>query len=126
MSEYCHKKVIRLKIDEETACRLLGVNDGWGIADLLKAPFEIAPTETFFIDYNLSCSNEAEGEWGRTRSLSSSEYNKYEKLFNELFRYQLRCYPTDFRLVEYCWYSCSEAPDYFDESTYHDNFYEEV
>lgn len=126
MTECCHRKAVGFKIDEELACRLLKVNDKWSIENLLKAPFEIAPTEKLFIDYNLPCSNDAEGDWGKVRTLSTSEYSKYEKLFNELFGYQLRCYPDDFRLVEYCWYDCSEAPDYFDESTYHDDFYDEV
>lgn len=126
MSEYCHRKVVRFKIDEELACRLLNVDDRWDIEDLLKAPFEIAPTKEFFIDYNLPCSNDAEGDWGKVRTLSTSEYSKYEKLFNELFDYQLRCYPDDFRLVEYCWYDGNEAPDYFDSTTYHDDFYDEV
>ena len=126
MIECCHRKAVRFQIEEELACKLLGVNDRWNIDNLLKAPFEIAPTEKFFIDYNLPCNNEAEGDWGKVRTLSETEYGKYEKLFNELFGYQLRCYPTDFRLVEYCWYDCSEAPDYFDESTYHDDFYDEV
>ena len=126
MIECCHRKAVRFQIEEELACKLLGVNDRWDIESLLKAPFEIAPTEKFFIDYNLPCDNEAEGDWGKVRTLSASEYSKYEKLFNELFGYQLRCYPVDFRLVEYCWYDCSEAPDYFDESTCHDDFYDEV
>lgn len=124
MNEYCHRKAIRFKIDEELACKLLGVDDRWDIEELLKAPFEIAPTKEFFIDYNLPCSNDTEGDWGKTRTLYQSEYNKYEKAFNELFGYQLRCYPTDFRVVEYCWYNCNEAPCYFDEFT--DDFYKEV
>lgn len=127
MSDYCHRKVIRMKISEEEACKIFGVDDGWGVSDLLeKTEFEIAPTSDFFLDYVLSSRNDAEGDWGKVRTLSASEYSKYEKLFNELFGYQLRCYPDDFRLVEYCWYDCSEAPDYFDESTYHDDFYDEV
>lgn len=126
MIECCHRKAVRFQIEEELACKILGVDNRWDIDNLLKAPFELAPTEKFFIDYNLPCDNEAEGDWGKVRTLSASEYSKYEKLFNEVFGYQLRCYPTDFRLVEYCWYDCSEAPDYFDESTYHDDFYDEV
>lgn len=124
MGEYCHRKAVRFKIDEAIACRLLNVDDRWDIENLLKAPFEIAPTEEFFIDYNLPCSNDKEGDWGKVRTLYWSEYNKYKKLFNELFSYQLRCCSTDFRVVEYCWYDCREAPSYFDETT--DDFYKEV
>ena len=74
----------------------------------------------------MPCSNDAEGDWGKTRRLYPAEYDKYEQLFNELFGCQLNCHPSDFRLVEYCWYDCSEAPDYFDGTTYHDDFYDEV
>lgn len=123
MSEYCHRKAVRFKIDEERACKLLGVDDRWDIENLLEAPFEIAPTEEFYIDYNLPCGY-ADGDWGKSRTLRDSEFRKYEKMFNELFSYQLRLYPSDFRVVEYCWYDCSEAPDYFDETI--DDFYKEV
>ena len=51
MSEYCHRKAVRFKIDEELAYRLLKVDDRWDIEDLLKAPFEIAPTKEFFIAF---------------------------------------------------------------------------
>ena len=124
MSDYCHRKAVRFKIDEERACKLLGVADKWDLDDVLKAPFEVAPTVEFYIDYNLPCETYADGDWSKCRKLYDSEFNKYEKLFNELFSYQLRLYPTDFRVVEYCWYDCSEAPDCFDESQ--DDFYKEV
>lgn len=39
MIECCHRKAVRFKIDEELACKLLKVDDGWDIEDLLKAPF---------------------------------------------------------------------------------------
>lgn len=123
MIECCHRKAVRFKIDEERACRLFGVEDRWEIENLLNAPFEIAPTEEFYVDYNLPCSDCTEGDWGKSRTLYDSEFNKYEKLFGKLFNYQLRLYPTDFRVVEYCYYDCSEAPDYFNEP---DDFYKEV
>lgn len=126
MSDYCHKKVIRMKIDKEQACRLLKVPINLYIEDSLKYPFEVAPTEEFFIDYVLLSEDSDMDEFGRVRPLYDSEYKKYERIFNEAFGYQLRCYPSDFRVVEYCWYTCSEAPDYFNDESYHDNFYDEV
>lgn len=123
MGEYCHRKVVRLKIDEEQACKLFGVEDKWDIDNLLKAPFEIPCTDDFFIDYNLPCGY-ADGDWGKSRTLYDSEFTKYEKIFNELFSYQLRLSKDDFRVVEYCWYDCCEPQSYFDETT--DDFYQEV
>ncbi len=129
MSEYCHRKVIRMKISEEEACEIFGVemhpDVRPDIEELLEAPFELAPTAEFFIDYNLPCSNEAEGDWGKVRTLSQTEFLKYAPDFCELLNYR-GINTNELRLVEYCWYDCSEAPDYFDESTCHDDFYDEV
>ena len=127
MSEYCHRKAVRLQIDEEVAYEVFNVNDRWGVIEHLEnTQFEVAPTEQFFIDFNLPCSNEAEGEWGKTRPLTDNEYKKYCVLFHDLINGEYPILPYMLRLVEYCWYDCSEAPDYFDESTCHDDFYDEV
>lgn len=126
MSDYCHRKVIRMKISEEEACKIFEIDDKWDIMDYLeKTEFEVAPTNQFFIDYNLPCSNDAEGDWGRIRVLYFSEYMKYYSKFEELLKDRI-VKPSELRVVEYCWCDCSEAPDYFDESTYHDDFYDEV
>ena len=125
MSEYCHRKVIRMKISEEEVCKIFGVDDGWGVSDLLeKTEFEIDPTSDFFLDYVLSSRNDAEGDWGRTRRLSNAEYVKYGSKFRKLLKRRI-VMPNELRFVEYCWCDCSEAPDYFDESTYHDDFYDD-
>lgn len=126
MSDYCYRKAVRMKIDEEEACKIFNVNDSWDIAELLeKTEFEVAPTNTFFIDYNLDCSKETSGDWGRSRPLRMSEVTKYRRLFSNLLKGR-EISVKELALVEYCWYDCSEAPDYFDESTYHDDFYDEV
>jgi len=49
------------------------------------------------------------------------DFSKFRKLLKDRI-----VMPDELRLVEYCWYDCGEAPDYFDESTYHDDFYDEV
>ena len=126
MSEYCHRKAIRMKISAEEACKIFDAEDGWDIESCLTGTnFEIAPTTDFFLDYILSFKNDAEGDWGRTRQLSNTEFTKYSNRFSNLLKGR-EVKPDELRLVEYCWYDCSEAPDYFDESTYHDDFYEEV
>lgn len=127
MSEYCHRKAIRMKISEEEACKIFGVDmrpdARLDIEELLKAPFELAPTAEFFIDYNLPCSNDAEGDWGKVRALSRTEFLKYAPDFCNLLNHR-GVNMSELRLVEYCWYDCSKAPDYFDETT--DDFYKEV
>lgn len=123
MSEYCHRKAVRMKISEEEACKIFNAEDGWDIESCLTGTnFEIAPTAEFFLDYVLSSRNDAEGDWGRTRELYPSEYMKYSAKFEELLQDRI-VKPSELRLVEYCWYDCSEAPDYF---TCHDDFYDEV
>ena len=107
MSDYCHRKAIRMKISEEEACKIFGVDmcpdARLDIEELLKAPFELAPTAEFFIDYNLPCSNDAEGDWGKTRALTDNEYKKYVSLFGELINHEYPILPCMLRLVEYCW-----------------------
>lgn len=126
MSEYCHRKAVRMKISLEETCKIFEVDDKWDIMDYLeKTEFEVAPTSQFFIDYNLPCNYHSDGDWGRIRELYSGEYMKYSSKFEELLKDRI-VKPSELRLVEYSWYDCSEAPDYFDESTYHDDFYDEV
>lgn len=56
------------------------------------------------------------------RSFITFQYMKYSAKFEELLKDRI-VKPSELRLVEYCWYDCSEAPDYF---TCHDDFYDEV
>ena len=87
MSEYCYRKAVRMKVDEEEVCKIFNVNDSWDMEELLeKTEFEIAPTREFFIDYNLDCSKEANGDWGRSRPLRASEFTKYQRLFSNLLK----------------------------------------
>lgn len=80
-----------------------------------------APTEGDFIDYVLDYEYGAYGEYGKTRALYDTEKAKYLSVFQKLD-------PNvnmDFvRLVEFCWYNCSDAPDYYDDVN--DPFYDEV
>ena len=126
MSDYCHRKAVRLRIDKKTAFRIFNVSDEWDLRETLeKTPFEIAPTYELFIDYNLPVNPYGEGTWGKTRELYPAELRKYSLIFAEKFPHELLD-RNSLRLVEYCWYDGSEAPDYFDETTVHDNFYDEV
>ena len=84
--------------------------------------FSISPTETLFLDYILeSTSDEGANEYGKTRELYETEKNKYRELFQKFLP---NINMNDVRLVEFCWYNCTEAPDYYDKTT--DDFYKEV
>lgn len=86
-----------------------------------KGKFQVAPTESLFIDLVLECEWDADGEYGRTRSLTEREKAKYFMTFQQICPHVNM---DDVRLVEFCWYNCSEAPDYYNETN--DSFYDEV
>ena len=83
--------------------------------------FQIAPTEENYIDYVLDYEYDADCEYGKTRALYESEKMKYESVFQQL--------DPDInmdwvRLVEFCWYNGTDAPDYYDDAN--DSFYAEI
>ena len=131
MSDYTLEKVVRFKIEESKLLKLLNVEDIWdlethayfghGVVD----KFQIAPTEDFFVDFVLNVDS-GNGDYGRNRELTSREFEKYVKIFSCIIPESEPIPHDKLRLVEFCWYDASEAPDYFDESTYHDDFYDEV
>ena len=131
MSDYTLEKVVRFKIEESKLLKLLNVEDIWdlethayfghGVVD----KFQIAPTEDFFVDFVLNVDS-GNGDYGRNRELTSREFEKYVKIFRCIIPESEPIPHDKLRLVEFCWYDASEAPDYFDESTYHDDFYDEV
>lgn len=62
------------------------------------------------------------GEFGRSRFLKPSEQEKYKKLFSEVIPEDL-IDPTLFKYVDYCYYNCCEADDYYVKK---DSFEEEI
>ena len=90
---------------------------GWG--DIGK--FQFAPTETLYIDYVLDYEYDCDGEYGKVRELYPSEREKYRNKFLEVFKVIMM---TDVKLVEFCWYNGTDAPDYYDETK--DPFYDHV
>lgn len=120
MSDYCREKVLRYPVSQ----------DKYEIEELYPELFQYsssphfqpAPTEADFIDYVLISEYGVDcGEWGKTRALTENEQNKYRPIFQQIFP---DIDMNQVRLVEYCWYNCSEAPDYYDKV--YDPFYEEV
>ena len=130
MSDYRHEKVLRVPYQKYG----LGADkDNWEFVmdfedehpDLFGGThnFQFAPTDEPFLDYLLFRAYDCSGEFGKTRSLYPSEKEKYLPIFRQLIP---NINMDDVRLVEYCWYDGTEAPDYYDESTFHDDFYDEV
>ena len=84
--------------------------------------FQLSPTCEDFIDYVLESEYGADaGDWGKVRELYESEKEKYRPVFQQI---DPNVNMDKVRLVEFCWYNCCEAPDYYDNTN--DTFYEEV
>ena len=83
--------------------------------------FQIAPTLEGFIDYVVEYESYADGHYGRTRALTDNEKRKYRSKFQQIDPDVDMDYV---RLVEFCWYNVTEAPDYYDDTD--DPFYDEV
>lgn len=129
MSTYVREKVLRIPFEK------MGLNpDEYddvgmeleeqfaGLFDYGKVgKFQFAPTDTWYIDYVLDHEWDADGEYGKTRALTEKEKTAFDPVFRNI-------YPDvnmdDVRLVEFCWYNGTEAPDYYDEEN--DSFYDEV
>jgi hypothetical protein len=83
--------------------------------------FQVAPTDELFFDYVLEYEYDADGEYGKTRALTDNEKRKYLPVFQKIDPSINMDYV---RLVEFCWYNGTEAPDYYDDIK--DSFYDEV
>lgn len=83
--------------------------------------FQVAPTESPFFDYVLDYEYDADGEYGKTRALTDNEKRKYLPVFQKI---DPSINMDWVRLVEFCWYNGTEAPDYYDDVN--DSFYDEV
>lgn len=131
MSTYVREKVLRIPLDKLN----LTFSDeemydlGYSFEQRFKGiyeygkigKFQLAPTESLFIDFVLDREYDADGEYGKTRALSDREKAKYLPVFQQIDP----SVNMDFvRLVEFCWYNGCEADDYYDEVN--DPFYDEV
>lgn len=122
MSTYVREKVLRIPMEKLNIQLTEDERDdlGWGLeqkfpkifgyADIGK--FQLAPTETDYIDYVLDYEYDADGEYGKTRALYECEKDKYRPIFQQL---DPNIMMTNVRLVEFCWYNGCEAPDYYDD-----------
>ena len=83
--------------------------------------FQFAPTESVFIDYVVDYEYDADGEFGKVRELYQSEFNKFARIFAEVMP---EAEFSAIRVVEFSWYNCCEAPDYYNYDD--DSFYDEI
>ena len=119
MSDYEHKKAIRLPITEPLI-RKIGFDD---IEDFIeqfdelvneKCPelyhFETEVTdERSYIDLALYYSYGEEcGDWEKASYLSDKEKDFFAPYFDKL---GITFETDDLRKVDYCWYNCCEPPD---------------
>lgn len=130
MSDYCHQKVLRIPITLEELNMPESDDLRWDLEEKYSElfsygtprMFQIAPTEEFFLDYVLEYDYDYDsGDWGKTRELYVSEQDKYRSIFQQILP---NVDMSKVRLIEFCWYNCSEAPDYYEPVK--DKFYDEV
>ena len=85
--------------------------------------FDDGSKVNYYLAYTLDQHFDGYNEYGKSRELSDSEKVKYKELFEKIIP---NVDPDKFKLVEYCWYDCCEAPDYYNWTKEKDPFYEEV
>lgn len=132
MSSYVKEKVLRIPFDKTGWTQFNG--DYSKAVDYFEeeysdffdyrtpGKFQFAPTEGAYIDYVIEVDSDAyEGEYGKIRELLPSERGKAYMLFEQIMPMADK---SAIRVVEYCWYNCCEAPDYYDYED--DGFYKEL
>lgn len=141
MSTYVREKVLRIPVDKVDFSMIkAGLKEKFPEEDIdddfdwflerafpelfdysTVGKFQMSPTETPYLDYMLEYEYDADGEYGKTRALYESEKAKYLPVFQKV---DPNIDINLVRLVEFCWYNCCEADDYYDETE--DPFYNEV
>ena len=139
MSDYQRIKAVRYPITKEDFIKAIGIDGDdigyefhnkfpgmtdWDYRKFPRFSFNYTVNNNLdivnYLDYELY-DKEGDGDWGKVRELTTKERNKYEKIFKQVLP---EVDKKKLKLVEYCWYNCSEAPSYYDEVD--DPFYEEV
>lgn len=130
MSDYVRNKQVLYPVTKELLDRL-------NIIDIFDLDFprgskfgaegfiDYGGTENYnqYLAYTIdSTYGEESGEFGRARFLKPSEQEKYKELFSEVIPEDL-IDPTLFKYVDYCYYNCCEADDYYVKK---DSFEEEI
>lgn len=141
MSTYVREKVLRVPMERIDLSYIKNIiaekypNEDWeddfswylekALPDVFDyrtiGKFQIAPTYENYFDYVLDYEYDADGEYGKTRTLYESEKAKYLPIFQKI---DPNIDMNYVRLVEFCWYNGCEAPSYYDDEN--DSFYDEV
>ena len=134
MSDYCKMKVLRIPFEYAGIGSVKDYEDitfdlhnkygdmfWWGGKH--EGRFDFAPTVRPFIDFVLEhdSDDDACGDYGKVRELTPVEKLKYIEVFHKL---SPNIDMDKVKLVEFCWYNCCEAPDYYDPVD--DEFYREI
>ena len=130
MSDYERNKQVLYPVTKELLDRL-NISNVFDLAFPRGSKFnaegfiDYGGTENYnqYLAYTLDSTYGAEsGEFGRSRFLKPSEQEKYKELFSEVIPEDL-IDPTLFKYVDYCYYNCCEADDYYVKK---DSFEEEI
>ena len=139
MSDYVREKVLRVPVGHIDISNIKNIiaqkHEDWedDFPYYLESEFpdifdyatvgklQISPTYEFYIDYVIDREYGSDGEWGKTRALYDSEKKRYLPIFQQIDPNINMDYV---RLVEFCWYNSTDAPDYYDDTN--DSFYDEV
>ena len=141
MSTYVREKVLRIPIDKINFEDLINESQkkhpNEDIRDDLMCFFETdfpelfeygephkfssSPTCKPFLDYVLEHEYDCDGDYGKSRELYDSEKEKFKPIFQKIDKFVNM---DDVHLVEFCWYNCGEAPNYYDQQE--DPFYKEL
>jgi hypothetical protein len=124
MSDYVHKKVVRLPFPKEILEKC-DADNPWDCEVYLKEKlgdlwdnrnknsFELEMTDkSEYIDWvYYHTYGEESGDWGNVRLLSEKELEVIKPYFDKL---EVSYKDSDLRVVDYCYYNCSECSDYYD------------
>lgn len=130
MSDYVRNKQVLYPVTKELLDRL-NISDIFDLAFPRNSKFgaegfiDYSGTKNYnkYLAYELSSTyGEESGEFGRSRFLRPSEQEKYKKLFSEVIPEDL-IDPSLFKYVDYCYYNCCEADDYYVKK---DSFEDEI
>lgn len=123
MSDYVYKKVVRLPFPKEIKEKC-NTNDVWDCEPYLKELlgelwdnrkknyFSLECTDNgYYIDWvYYSTYGEKSGDFGFVRLPTQNELDVIKPYFNKL---GVTYKDEDLRVVNYCYYNCCEAPDYY-------------
>lgn len=141
MSTYVREKVLRIPF--EKLFKICSISD-WFTSDDLddmswllekKFPnefeyatvgkFQISPAEDAFIDFVLEYEWDSFcGDFGKVRDLYNIEKENFLPVFQRLNPDFTLENMDNVKVVEFCWYNCCEAPNYYDVED--DDFYKEI